>query len=543
MTTSPVFCRSTPALAVLLGALCVSSAFAGGTSTGMIPITELPPALYQGFEAGLYPGGANLPPAAHAAAAQAAALQIVPRDTAGNPNLETGKIVMISIGMSNTTHEFSLFERGADLNATRNARLLILNTALGGQAASVIANPAAPYWNTVTGRVIAAGGDSDQVQVAWLKEANANPTDPFPGHALTLEANLKSIARNLHDLFPNLRIVYLSSRIYGGYATGSLNPEPYAYESAFSVKWAIEDQITGDPTLNFDPNAGPVEAPLMLWGPYLWADGLTPRADGLVWQLSDFEADGTHPAPTGEQKTGDLLTNFFASAPSARNWFDARAGVTLRSLDAVADATIDSAAPNANNGAVPQLLAASGAATRRIYLRFDTSAINRPVRHAKLSLRIIQSGGGPVGIVTNSSWNESTITWNNAPPIDGGTIVNVPASSKDGTFSADVTNAVNADADGIISLAISVPGAGQTSYHSKEAGQPPRLILAVAVPPECPGNANFDGVVSFADITSALANFGNAYAEGNGPGDSDHNGAVDFGDITATLANFGNPCP
>lgn len=537
--TMPIALRRTPALCAFL----TSAALAGGTSTGLVPITELPPALYQGFEAGLYPAGSNTPPTAHADAAIDASLQVVPRNAAGEPDAAEGKIVMISIGMSNTTHEFSLFERGEDQNAGRNARLLILNTGFGGQTASTIANPAAPYWTTVTGRVAAAGASNAQVQVAWLKEANSNPTDPFPGHALTLESNLKDIARNLHDLFPNLRIVYLSSRIYGGYATGTLNPEPYAYESAYSVKWAIEDQINGDPGLNFDPDLGPVEAPVMLWGPYLWADGLTPRGDGLTWQLSDFEADGVHPAASGEAKVGLLLSQFFAADPSARAWFDARPGATLRTIDAEADAHVDSTAPDANFGSALQLQAAAGAATRRIYLRFDASSISRPVRHAKLSLRIMQSGGGPVSVASDTSWSESAITWSNAPPIDGGMVVNVPQSSRDGTLAADVTTAVNSDADGVVSFVISVPGAAQASYVSKEGGQPPRLVLALAVPPDCPGNANLDGEVNFADITFILVNFGNVYPEGNGPGDADHNGVVDFADLTAALANFGDPCP
>ena len=82
-----------------------------------------------------------------------------------------------------------------------------------------------------------------QVQTAWLKEANANPPDDFPGHALELRDDLETIANNLHDRFPRLRLCYLSSRTYGGYAKTPLNPEPQAYESGFSVKWLIEDQI------------------------------------------------------------------------------------------------------------------------------------------------------------------------------------------------------------------------------------------------------------------------------------------------------------
>ena len=58
-----------------------------------------------------------------------------------------------------------------------------------------------------------------------------------------------------------MKLAYLSSRTYGGYATTPLNPEPYAYESAFAVKWLIKQQIKGDSALNCDPSNDPIKAP------------------------------------------------------------------------------------------------------------------------------------------------------------------------------------------------------------------------------------------------------------------------------------------
>ncbi|MBL8765478.1 MAG: hypothetical protein JNM07_14580, partial [Phycisphaerae bacterium] len=65
------------------------------------------------------------------------------------------------------------------------------------------------------------------------------------------------------------------------------------------------------------------------------------------------------------------------------------------------------------------------------------------------------------------------------------------------------------------------------------------------VPPLCQGDANNDGFVNFADVTSVLANFGNTYPAGvlNGPGDANHDGVINFGDVTTVLANFGMTCP
>jgi hypothetical protein len=54
------------------------------------------------------------------------------------------------------------------------------------------------------------------------------------------------------------------------------------------MRWLIQDQIDGKPELNDYPTRGAVKSPLLLWGPYLWADGEMPRkADGLTYLLED----------------------------------------------------------------------------------------------------------------------------------------------------------------------------------------------------------------------------------------------------------------
>ncbi|MBI4718373.1 MAG: DNRLRE domain-containing protein [Planctomycetes bacterium] len=453
---------------------------AGGPSTGNTPLTDLGAGVYQGFTGGLYPGGINSPPAAHAAAAASMAQQIVPRSGTGVPDAG-GWIVLLSIGMSNTCHEFSVFERQEDAGGARNARVVLVNGAIGGWSAAMIADPNAPYWQAVSDRLAVLGLTSAQVQAVWLKEANSSPPNDFPGHALQLKADLRTIVQSLYGKFPNLRLCYLSSRIYGGYAGAW---EPQAYETGFSVKWLIEDQIGGaDPGLNYDAQAGPVEAPLLLWGPYLWADGVVPRSDGLTWQHPDLESDGVHPAPSGEQKAADLLSTFFASEASAQPWYVAQPGVTLVTLDAEADAYVQTAAPTTNFGTAPELQVQGGAAPIRSYLRFDASAVSAPILLAKLSLRVTTGGvgGGTVSLVNDSSWSEGSITANNAPAV-GAAVATVPQSTRDGTIAADVTAELTADADEVISFAHADALAGLRVYHSREAGQPPRLVLVVADP-------------------------------------------------------------
>jgi hypothetical protein len=74
--------------------------------------------------------------------------------------------------------------------------------------------------------------------------------------------------------------------------------------------------------LNYDPAKGEVKAPVLLWGPYFWADGTTPRkADGLVWKASDLGPDGTHPSNAGREKVAKMLLEFCKTDPLAKAWF------------------------------------------------------------------------------------------------------------------------------------------------------------------------------------------------------------------------------
>ncbi len=289
-------------------------------SVGLVPLTELGKGTYQGEAGGLYRGGENTPPPKHLEAGEALARSIVPLDPQGR-KAPDGRIVLLSIGMSNTTQEFQTFRELAADDKDLNPNLALVDGAQGGQTATITANPNSNFWSVVDQRLSAAGVTKWQVQVVWLKQANAQPTQPFPVEAQRLKQDLVATLHNLHDRFPNLKIAYLSSRIYAGYAVTPLNPEPHAYESAFAVKWVIAGQMEGQPELNFDRAKGPARSPWLAWGPYLWADGTKARKDALVWLREDFGPDGTHPSLSGRKKVAKLLLQFFKTDPTARPWF------------------------------------------------------------------------------------------------------------------------------------------------------------------------------------------------------------------------------
>jgi len=183
---------------------------------------------------------------------------------------------------------------------------------------------AANYDRVRDTRFAAAGGTEQQVQAAWVKLADARPTVALPSadaDAYVFLRYLGQVARAMKVRYPNLQLVFFSSRIYAGYASSELNPEPYAYESGFAVKGLIAAQIAGVDSLAFDSGAGVPQAPWLSWGPYLWADGLAARSDGLTWQCSDFVTDGTHPSASGRTKVADGLLAFFRADATTAPWY------------------------------------------------------------------------------------------------------------------------------------------------------------------------------------------------------------------------------
>ncbi|MFO0829964.1 MAG: hypothetical protein U0572_17615 [Phycisphaerales bacterium] len=332
------------AMVVAVVAAAASEAVASDcsqTATGRIPLTDLGPGLYLGaFEGGLYPGGFNTPPGPHHTLARQQAAAIAPRLPSGVPSPD-GKVVLLSIGMSNTTQEFcgagpgggctpnSFAAKAIADPAVDQAHVVLVDGAAGGQTAATWDSPTDPNYDRVRDQELAPLGLTEaQVEAVWIKVANAAPSVSLPAgnaDAFTLATQTAAIARAVRVRYPNCRLAFLSSRIYAGYASSTLNPEPFAYESGFGVKFVIAEQISQDagnpPSEGYGPLVAGPNAPVLVWGPYLWADGLTPRSDGLTWTCADFNADGTHPSASGVDKVSTLLMAHFLNSPFARPWF------------------------------------------------------------------------------------------------------------------------------------------------------------------------------------------------------------------------------
>jgi hypothetical protein len=368
-----------------VGSATVTAAMAGiGASTTVsvnsnaipIPLMDMSSSQnYLGFQGGLYENSSDAMPADHDGAGLAAAALIRPLDQQGNPSA-TGAVVFLAIGMSNALSEFTTFQSQAAANSGVNhTTLAIENGAFGSATACVWTMATGPTTTTcgsqtgllaenqydrVRDTILApaknapsaphgCGGPPNtvpclteqQVQVLWIKNANPQPGVNFHAlcddsaptcvngsttEAIRYETQLGKIVRAARSRYPNLRQIFLSSRIYAGYATSNLNPEPYAYEYGFSVKWLIQAQIEQERSGTVDPIAGDLSydnnsTAWLAWGPYLWASGSNVRSDGLQWLKTDFQtSDYTHPNVTGQGKVSNQLINFLSTSPYTQ-WF------------------------------------------------------------------------------------------------------------------------------------------------------------------------------------------------------------------------------
>ncbi|WP_128755305.1 hypothetical protein [Aquimarina sediminis] len=297
-------------------------------NTCLVPITDLGTETYLGFGGGLYENGSNIRPISHTQKGIDIAKTIVPIDTTGNPDTSNGKILMASIGLSNTNFEFKEFQKIVDTHEDKDQKLTIVNSAIPGYAIfdwipeTNVKTPSA--WDIVHEQYDSLEVSQKQVQIIWLKHTTRNSA--FLGgqekHIDTLTQLYKKLFPILMTEFPNLKMAYMSSRTRAySFDPATTDPEPYAYGSGFSVKSIVMGQINGDPDLNYDNQKGDVRAPWISWGPYLWANG-EPRNDGFTWQCQDTKDDFMHPSNDyGSPKIARLLFDFFTTDETSIIWY------------------------------------------------------------------------------------------------------------------------------------------------------------------------------------------------------------------------------
>ena len=326
-----------PFIVAFFAAIVCASAHAQPAENLGIPLNDLGPRPYRlGYFGGLYENGSNEYPADHLAAGMEISRKIQPLDANGSPSPD-GKIGIIAIGAGDTNRVICSPFRTGDCwsgsfvemireNARVNPAVVVVNAASEDFAVRDLG----PALDNVQRYVLDPAGISEQqVQVAWMQMSKDHPFVDITcacADDYNIKIDMGNALRALQARYPNLRTAYLSDRPYAGYSADAWNTEPFAYDTGIMMRIMIWDQLEQVRTgaIFNDSRVGRInytqgQAPWIAWGPYMWANGTTPRSDGLTWLPEDY--DGAFLSEEGAHKAAGLLFDFFMTDPTAKMWF------------------------------------------------------------------------------------------------------------------------------------------------------------------------------------------------------------------------------
>ncbi len=153
-----------------------------------------------------------------------------------------------------------------------------------------------------------------------------------------------------------------------------------------------------------------------------------------------------------------------------------------RPYGAVADSWVRSGSSiNSNKGTELELYADatdSGGAERRIFIKFTVSGAGASVLSAKLRLHCTSgsASGGTLRAVSDTSWDETKITWTSQPQI--GAVIGSPIGAVQSGASIDLDVSSIVRGDGTYSFALVTSNDDEVRYAAREAGATgPSLVL------------------------------------------------------------------
>lgn len=276
------------------------------------PLSEMGSRTYKAQPGGLYGDGSNQPPADHEDAAIRAAISV---------KTTPGPIAMLIVGWTDTKWQADKLLAKFTQIPGRNPNLVVVNAAQPFRTLGAWADPASEAWDQADTLLGERKLTPSHVKVVWMKHILSQPDryGGFSEYTQVFQAALGDALRAAKIRFPELKLAFLSSPTRTCTDTGVL-PEPYAYEAAFAVRGLIMRQAGGDPTLNHDPTRGNVLAPVVLWGPYVWAQASPRMSDGFYWSCMDTWSDCIH-GVGGSDRIVSFSLDFFSRHPASALWF------------------------------------------------------------------------------------------------------------------------------------------------------------------------------------------------------------------------------
>ena len=364
-------------------------------------------------------------------------------------------------------------------------------------------------------------GDNPELQPLWSLLAEAGVDVYLAGHNHNMQRYEPLDANGAPD--PNgIRefIIGTGGRDISGLTSAELEPEVEGFANTFGVlrlslgagtyAWsfisqpgdpqadagsaACTDGATNSPPIAIDDAAAtPLGTPVSI---DVLANDSDPDGDSLA--VTDVDTTGTQGTVTdtgngtytyvpaagfaGEDSFAYTATDPDGLTDTAVVTVTVAATTTLI-LTPTDDATIRSGSrSNRNYGTAVDLLV-DRSSEKDFVLRFDVSGVSAAsVVSATLRLHNINKSpfGGEFLIVTDTAWDEETVTWDNAPAGDGGSLGSLNSVSPGNWYLFDATALVNGD--GTVSVRVTSPNSDGADYASKEhpSGFAPELVIQLS---------------------------------------------------------------
>ncbi|QFZ18157.1 CBM96 family carbohydrate-binding protein [Saccharothrix syringae] len=174
----------------------------------------------------------------------------------------------------------------------------------------------------------------------------------------------------------------------------------------------------------------------------------------------------------------------------------------------VADTYVDDSATGTNFGTSGQL-GVDGSPVKRIFLKFTVSGVSGAVTNAKLRLHTddVSGSAGPSGgafrAMSDTTWSETSVTWNNQPAVDGVSLTSLGPVSRNAWYEVDVTSLVRAN--GTYGIAVTSTSTDGADYDSRESGSAtaPQLVLTTGTTTTTPGTGGDPVLVGAGDIADS----------------------------------------
>lgn len=200
-----------------------------------------------------------------------------------------------------------------------------------------------------------------------------------------------------------------------------------------------------------------------------------PASDTPTEVLNTPETGTTSP-PTLTPEANDPTSTAEAATATASSG-GATQGVPLLFV-AEADAQVRESHPDKNYGSDTELRAdGEGDSGRESFIRFRVNDAPDPIQEARLRIYVTDNGtdNGPAIYATDSSWDESSITWSNRPAPIGDALDNKDRLGSNSWVEYDVASVVTGN--GTFSFVLVADSSDGVVFSSREGSQPPQLVL------------------------------------------------------------------